>query len=96
MPTGASLLFPAPGLDTKGGAELLALLEQTMRMVDVATALVASDRHVDVSGLQNDVGLLCAKALDLPASEAGFVKLGLQRLAARLDTLDACLRETAA
>ena len=62
----------------------------------MATALVVSQRHVDVQGLQDHVGLLCAKALDLPSSNTGFLKLELKRLASGLDALDASMRENAA
>ena len=96
MPTGASLDFPTPGLDFDPEAEVLALSEQTARMIAVAQALVASQRHVDVQGLQDHVGLLCAKALDLPSSKTGFLKLELKRLASGLDLLSASMRENAA
>ena len=75
---------------------MLALSEQTARMIAVAQALVASQRHVDIQGLQDHVGLLCAKALDLPTSKTGFLKLELMRLASGLDALDARMRENAA
>ena len=93
MRTGALLSFPVPELDYDPEAEALALSEQTARMVAVAQALVMSQRHVDMSGLQNQVGLLCAKALDLPASKTGFLKLELRRLASGLGALDASMRE---
>ena len=76
--------------------EVLALAEQTARMVAVTQALVASQRHVDIGGLQNQVGLLCAKALDLPPSKTGFLKLELRRLASSLDLLNATMRENSA
>ena len=96
MQTGAPLPFPAPELDFDPVAEVLALSEQTARMIAVTQALVLSQRHVDVQGLQNHVGLLCAKALDLPASQTGFIKLELERLASGLDALNASMRENAA
>ena len=96
MRTGEPLPFPEASLDFDPVAEVLALSEQTARMVAVAQALVTSQRHVDVQGLQNQVGLLCAKALDLPATQTGFVKLELQRLASGLDALNTSMRENAA
>ena len=96
MSTGVLLTFPSPGLDFDPEAEVLALSEQTARMIAVAQALVASQRHVDIQGLQDHVGLLCAKALDLPTSKTGFLKLELMRLASGLDALDARMRENAA
>lgn len=76
--------------------EVLAFAEQTARMVAVTQALVASQRHVDIGGLQNQVGLLCAKALDLPPSKTGFLKLELRRLVSSLDLLNATMRENSA
>ena len=77
-------------------ADILVLSAQTMRMIAVAQALVTSQRYIDVQGLQDHVGLLCAKALDLPPSRTGFLKLELRRLASAIDTLTATLRMNAA
>jgi hypothetical protein len=96
MRTGAPPSFPAPELDFDPEVEVLALSEQTTRMIAVAKALVLSQRHVDVQGLQNHIGLLCAKALDLPMSKTGFLKLELRRLVSELDSLNASMRENAA
>lgn len=96
MPTGAPLPSPASGSEFDPEAEVLALSEQAIRIVAVAQALVASHRHVDIAGLQDQVGLLCAKSLDLPPSKTGFLKLELKRLAFRLDELTASMRKNAA
>lgn len=88
------LLTPGPDFDPQ--AEALALSEQTARMIAVAQVLVASQRHVDIGGLQNHIGLLCAKALDCPPAKVGFLKLELRRLASELDVLNASMRENAA
>jgi hypothetical protein len=86
---------PWAGPDYDPERELLALSEQTARMLSVAQVLVASNRHLDCEGLQRHVGLLCAKALDLPPGHTGFAKLELKRLAAQLDQLHAAIRERA-
>ena len=96
MQTTAPLPFSASGSDFDPEAEVLALAEQTARMIAVAQALVVSQRHVDVQGLHDHVGLLCAKALDLPTSKTGFLKLELKRLVSGLDALTASMREHAA
>lgn len=80
------------GSDYDPEAETLDLIAQTARMVAVTQALVSSQRQIDIQGLQDQVGLLCAKALDLPPSRTGFVKLELRRLASALDALTASLR----
>ena len=87
---------PAPGPAFDPEAEALAIADQTARMIAVTQALVASQRHVDIDGLQQHVGLLCAKALDLPPTKTGFLKLELQRLVAALDRLNATMREHSA
>jgi len=45
------------------------LADELTKLVDVARALVDSDRAVDLVGLDDQVGLLCAKALDLPPDD---------------------------
>lgn len=96
MRTGISHPSPASGAAFDPEAEVLALAGQTARMVAVMQALVASHRHVDFQGLQNHVGLLCAKALDLPPSKTGFLRLELQQVSSSLDLLSATMRENSA
>ncbi len=96
MRTGNPLPSSPSGLDDDREREVLALAAQTSRMIAVAQALVSSQRHVDVDGLQQHVGLLCAKALDLPPMQTGFAKIELKRLAAGLAALHATMREAAA
>jgi hypothetical protein len=69
-----------------------ALAEQVSRMLAIAGALAASRRRVDLDGLQNNVGLLCARALDLPPQEAGLARAEMIRLVAGLDALTATMR----
>lgn len=71
---------------------MLALSEQTLRMILVAQALADSARPVSLEGLQGQVGLLCAKALDLPPGQTGFAKLELRRLVHGLDALQQTMR----
>ncbi|MDP9095422.1 MAG: hypothetical protein M3N26_02505 [Pseudomonadota bacterium] len=72
------------------------MVDQTARLIAVTQTLISSQRHVDVQGLQDHVGLLCAKALDLPPSRTGFLKLELSRLASSLAVLHSTMRENAA
>ncbi|MBV8913144.1 MAG: hypothetical protein JOZ05_08925 [Acetobacteraceae bacterium] len=74
-------------------SQVLALAEQTGRMLAIANAMVASGRRVDLTGLHHNAGLLCAKSLDLPPSEAGFARAELIRLVGSLDALAASMRE---
>ena len=75
---------------------MLALSEQTVRMIAVAQALATSDRPVDLDGLQQQIGLLCAKALDLPPNQTGFARIELLRLVSGLDALRAAMRQNSA
>lgn len=92
MPSAASLPHSWSGPEFDPEQEMLTLSEQTCRMVAVAQAMVASDRRVDLDGLQQQVGLLCAKALDLPPARTGIARMELRRLAAGLDALHAAMR----
>jgi hypothetical protein len=92
MPSSAdpTLCLPRPEHDPE--QEMLALAEQTLHIINVATALAGSARPVDLDGLQAQVGLLCAKALDLPPGKTGFAKLELRRLVRSLDALEETMR----
>ena len=96
MRNDAPLLSSDSATEYNPETEILALSAQTARMIAVAQTLVASQRYIDVQGLQDHVGLLCAKALDLPPSRTGFLKLELRRLLSALDELTKTLRVNAA
>lgn len=72
---------------------MLALSEQIFRMLAVARAMVASDRPVELGGLQHQVGVLCARALDLPPGRTGLARVELRRLATGLDALHTVMRD---
>ncbi len=52
-----------------------------------ARALAASGRSVDLTGLDNLVGFLCAQALDLPAAQGRAFQTQLRNIADELDNL---------
>ena len=72
---------------------VLAMAEQTMRMIAMTRALIGSGRRVDLTGLDFGVQVLCAKAFDLDPGETGLVHAELTRLRSELDTLAAVLPE---
>ncbi len=76
--------------------ELMILADQTIRMVTVVQTLVTSQRHVDLDGLQDQIGLLCAKALDLSPGRTGLVRMELRRLRDAMDELHDTMRQNAA
>lgn len=96
MQPGAPFLCPDTTSDFDSDAGAMELSAQVLRMVGVTQALVASRRYVDLQGLHDHVGLLCAKALDLSPARNGFLKLELKRLACALASLEDSLRENAA
>jgi len=51
-------------------AELLAFADGVTQTLAVARRLIEAGRYVDLTGLEDQVGLLCAKALDLPRPRA--------------------------
>jgi len=57
----------------------------TLRM---ARALVESRRHVDLAGLQDAIGRLCAASLDLPPEQGRAMRPQLAAVLAELDALE--------
>jgi hypothetical protein len=72
--------------------ELRAYADGVAQMLGVARGLVDAGRAVDLAGLEDQVGLLCAKALDLPRDEGRTMRGELVALLARLDGLGVALR----
>jgi len=64
-----------------------ALAEELSRIVDVARALVEAGRAIDLAGLDSQVGLLCAKSLDLPPEEGRRVRPWLVALSGAVEAL---------
>lgn len=62
-------------------------------ILSMARGLVAAGRYVDISGLDRQVGLLCAKTLDLPPEDGRTLRPMLMALLAELDDLSDTLIE---
>lgn len=71
--------------------ELRSYADGVMQTLGVARGLVEAGRHVDLAGLEDQVGLLCAKALDLPPEDGRAVRADLFALLARVDALSVAL-----
>lgn len=82
--------WPRPAHDAAG--ELASLSKTLHDMVDIAAGLAAGGRRVDVTGLERSVGLLCAKALDLPPVEGRAACALLFSLHNRIGMLSLALR----
>lgn len=81
----ASLLTPSdPSAVLTAAEELADGIAATLRM---ARALVDSQRAVDLGGFDRMVGLLCARALDLPPEQGRALRPRLIALLADLDGL---------
>lgn len=74
---------PSPSDRAAAAAEALV---GTLRM---ARALVRSRRSLDLAGLEQEVGRLCAAALDLPPAEGRAMRPKLVLVLAELDALSA-------
>ena len=75
-------------------AAVAALSQGVLATVDMAAGLAMGGRRVDVAGLDRAVGLLCAKALDLPPAEGHAACAGLFALLTQMDALSLALRTT--
>jgi hypothetical protein len=71
--------------------ELRAFTDGVTQTLSVARGLVEAGRYVDLAGLQDEVGLLCAKALDLPPAEGRAIRGDLATLLARVEALSGAL-----
>lgn len=83
-------LWPRHAHDAAAG---VASLSKTLHdTVNIAAGLAAGGRRVDMAGLDRSVGLLCAKALDLPPVEGRAACGLLFSLLNRIDALGVALR----
>jgi hypothetical protein len=68
-----------------------AFAEELTTMIGVARALIESGRNVDLSGFDSQVGLLCAKTLDLAPDEGRRVRPRLIALSGLVEALSRVL-----
>lgn len=72
-------------------ADAEALADGVSATLRIARALIAGHRQVDLGGLDAMVGLLCARALDLPPDQGRALRPRLMLLLAELDALTGAL-----
>jgi hypothetical protein len=72
-------------------AAVRALAAELTQMIGVACALAESGRTIDLTGLDRQVGLLCAKSLDLPPDEGRGVRPRLIALSGSMEALSRVL-----
>lgn len=85
-----SSLWPRHAHDAVG--DVASLSKTLLETVNIAVGLAAGGRRIDVTGLDHSIGLLCAKALDLPPIEGRAACALLFSLLSRMDTLSVALR----
>lgn len=81
-----------PVVATDCGRAVGVLFTQIQQTVRMSSALAAADRTVNLTGLEDLVGILCAQALDLPPSEGKVLRISLEALLADCDVLASTLR----
>ena len=83
-------------LDGYGGGAAVASLREAIvaaaAMLRLAEGIAAAGRPVDLAGLEDRLGRICAQALDLPPAEGAGVRAELVALLAALDALALALR----
>ncbi len=94
MTTGSFPFGDFSRFDDEAFAAVLALKGGVQRTIGVTRALVAGGRMVDLTGLDRGVGLLCAKALDLPIDRGRDLQPHLVTLRLEVEALTQALRDT--
>ncbi len=67
------------------------MVEALLATLRVARVLAQSQRRIDLAGLDEEIGRLCAAALDLPPTEGQAMRPRLASVLAELDALSACV-----
>lgn len=89
MTDGCFLPHPAP--EARQSAVILAAIEAMQATLDIAGALVAEGRRIDLAGLDEEAGRVCAAALAAPPAALPIVRRRLEALRDSLDRLRAGL-----
>ncbi len=77
-------------------AAVRTLGEELTKLIDLARTLVEAGRAIDLAGLDDQIGLLCAKSLDLPPDKGRGMRPLLIVLSRALDALSVALAARAA
>ena len=71
------------------------LATRVSRTLGVARALAERGRRLDLAGIQDGIGILCAQTLDLPTQDARCMLPVLREVLAQLNALSAALQREA-
>ncbi|HVC62662.1 MAG TPA: hypothetical protein VND19_20135 [Acetobacteraceae bacterium] len=72
-------------------ATVQACLDQFGRTLGIARSLVRAGKRVDLTGLDAEMGYVCARTLDLPPDQGRSLRPVLLGLRAELDALSGAL-----
>ena len=86
------LASPAVSDDLASAITMAEGLRQSLRL---ARALAGQNRPVELDGMQDGIGLLCAKALDLAPGDGRVLRVALIALREELDQLSTTLHRVA-
>ena len=88
--------FDASDYEASAVRAAVGMAEGLARTICIARLLVANGRTVDMTGLDRGVGLLCAKALDLPPEAGRGLRPQLMMVLAEANRLTEALQNQAA
>lgn len=88
--------FPWASTEPTAAASAQDALQQMNATIALASGLAASRRQVDLAGLDQAAGLLCARLLDLEPMQATALRPALMDLANRVTILTETLRDQVA
>jgi hypothetical protein len=77
-------------------AAVRGMAQELRKTTELARALAESGRAIDLTGLDHEVGLLCAKSLDLPPDEGRRIRPQLIALTGVMEALSRVLAARAA
>ena len=72
-------------------AAVRALADELAKLLEVTRALVEAGRAIDLTNLDQQIGLLCAKSLDLPPDEGRSIRPRLIVLSGSMEALSRAL-----
>jgi hypothetical protein len=72
-----------------------ALADELTKLVGVACEFVIAGHTIDLTGLNDQVGLLCAKSLDLPRDAGRGIRPRLIALSGSMEALSRALQKAA-
>lgn len=81
----------APSSAATPSPRLVTFADRLARTLSVARALILSGRTVDLAGIEDGIGLLCAKTLDLAPDEARAMLPTLLAMRGEVESLTAVL-----